>query len=153
MKKVNAYNRGAAETPSRWMIVDDSEEILSLMRDIIARFSDVEIKCFSSPQNALAAVQAEPEAFEFVITDLEMPGMSGLELSSRLRAFSPSLKILLATGSEILSNEEAMQKGFCGLLRKQFPFAALQQALAPASLKYLKQFSGLNDGLRLVHVN
>jgi len=135
MKNVNADNRGAAETPSRWMIVDDSEEILSLMCDIIARFSDVEIKCFSSPQNALAAFEAEPAAFEFVITDLEMPGMSGLELSSRLRAFSPSLKILLATGSEILSNEEAMQKGFCGLLRKPFPLRGVAASARAGGIK------------------
>jgi CheY-like chemotaxis protein len=120
----------------RWMIVDDNQDILSLVRDIIARFSDVDVECFNSPQAALAVFEAEPDAFEFVITDLEMPDMSGIELCRRLRVFSPSLKILLSTGSEIISDEEAVQKGFCGLLRKPFPFAALQHALEPAVLKF-----------------
>jgi len=120
----------------RWMVVDDNQDILMLIRDIVARFSDVDIECFNSPQDALAAFEAEPEAFDFVITDLEMPGMSGIELSRRLRALSPSLRILLSTGSELLSDEEAAQKGFCGLLRKPFPLAALQNALEPATLKF-----------------
>ena len=118
------------------MVVDDDRDILSLIRDIVARFGNVAVECFSSPQDALAAFEAEPDAFEFVITDLEMPGMSGIELSRHLRALSPSLKILLSTGSEILSDEEAAQKGFCGLLRKPFPLAALQNALEPATLKF-----------------
>jgi CheY-like chemotaxis protein len=132
----NSIIQTEAGSRPRWMIVDDDRDILSLIRDIVARFCNVDIECFNSPQDALAAFEAEPGAFEFVITDLEMPGMSGIELSRHLRALSPSLKILLSTGSEILSDEEAVQKGFCGLLRKPFPLAALQNALEPATLKF-----------------
>ena len=120
----------------RWMVVDDDRDILSLIRDVVARFDDVDVECCNTPQEALAAFESKPGAFEFVITDLEMPDMSGIELCRRLRALSPSLKILLSTGSEILSDEEAVQKGFFGLLRKPFPLAALQNALEPATLKY-----------------
>jgi CheY-like chemotaxis protein len=116
----------------RWMIVDDNQDILSLMRDIIARCVDADIHCFHSPHMALATFVAAPEAFDFVITDLEMPGMSGLELGRQLRKISPSLKVLLATGSEILTDDEAVQKGFCGLLRKPFPLLALRRALEAA---------------------
>jgi CheY-like chemotaxis protein len=116
------------------MIVDDNKDFLSLIRGIIAEFADADVQCFHSPQAALVAFAFAPKAFDFVITDLEMPGMSGLELGARLRKLSPSLKILLATGSEILTAGEAAQKGFCGLLRKPFPFAALQRALAAAGL-------------------
>jgi len=122
----------------RWMIVDDDRDILSLIHDIVARFSDVDVECFNSPRDAVTAFEAKPDAFEFVITDLEMPDMSGIELCHRLRALSPSLKILLSTGSEMLSDEEAVQKGFCGLLHKPFPLAALQHALEPATLKFSK---------------
>jgi CheY-like chemotaxis protein len=71
-----------------------------------------------------------PEEFELVITDFEMPLMSGLELCRRLIAISPAAKILLATGSGIISEEAAGHEGFCGLLHKPFPFEALQRALA-----------------------
>jgi CheY-like chemotaxis protein len=117
------------ENARRWMIVDDNEEILTLMREIAAQFSDAEIACFNSPQAALAAFEAAPENFELVITDFEMPGMNGVELCHRLRVISPTIKILLATGSGLVSEEAATHEGFCGLLHKPFPFAVLQRVL------------------------
>jgi len=122
------------ETPGRprWMIVDDNQDVLAWMRELVGKLVDADIQCFDSPHSALATFAAAPDAVDFVITDLEMPGMSGLELADRLRKLSPSLKVLLATGSEILTNREAAQKGFCGLLRKPFPFPSLRGALAAA---------------------
>ena len=116
------------------MIVDDNEEILSLMREIAARFSDADIVCFNSPQAALAAFEAAPENFELVITDFEMPGMNGVELCHRLLAISPMAKILLATGSGMVTAEAAEGEGFCGLLHKPFPFTSLERALAAAGV-------------------
>src|SRR5271170_5994387 len=127
MKTIFTPTECASRT--RWMIVDDNDEILSLMREITAQFSDTEIVCFNSPQDALAAFEAAPENFELVITDFEMPGMNGVELCRRLRAISPSAKILLATGSGMFSEEAAANEGFCGLLHKPFPFAVLQNIL------------------------
>ena len=133
----NSIIQTEAGSRPRWMVVDDDRDILSLIRDIVARFGNVDVECFNSPQDALAAFEAEPGAFEFVITDLEMPGMTGIELSRHLRALSPSLRILLSTGSEILSDEEAAQKGFCGLLRKPFPLAALLTRLRGFRTEFL----------------
>ena len=78
----------------RWLIVDDNKDILSLMSDIVSRCMDVDIQCFHSPHAALATFAAAPEAVDFVITDLEMPGMSGLELL--LRAVAEALFARLA---------------------------------------------------------
>ncbi len=116
------------------MIVDDNKDILSLMCAIVSRCIDADIQCFHSPHAALATFAAAPEAVDFVVTDLEMPGMSGIELGSRLRKLSPSLKVLLASGSEILTDGEAVQKGFCGLLRKPFLCASLRRALVAAGV-------------------
>jgi CheY-like chemotaxis protein len=118
----------------RWMIVDDNQDFLSLMRAVVEEVAGADVECFQSPHAALAAFAFAPEAVDFVITDLEMPGMSGVELGERLRKLSPSLKILLATGSDILTNEESVQKGFCGLLHKPFLVAALRNALAVAGI-------------------
>jgi CheY-like chemotaxis protein len=114
----------------RWMIVDDNNERLSLVNDIFTRFNDVlDVHVFNSPEDAVSAFAADPDAFEFVLTDLDMPEVSDLELYRRLRAFSPALKILLSTASEIMSHEEAEQKGFCGPMSKPFPLADLRAAL------------------------
>ena len=130
MKSENHSDRSAKTAGPRWMIIDDNEEILSLMREIAAQFTNAEILCFNSPQAAVKAFESVPEEFELVITDFEMPLMSGLELCRRLIAISPAAKILLATGSGIISEEAAEHEGFCGLLHKPFPFEVLQRALA-----------------------
>ncbi len=102
------------------MIVDDNQDVLSMLRDIITSCVNADIQCFHSPHAALATFTSAPEAFDFVITDLEMPSMSGIELGSQLRKLSPAIKVLLATGSGILTTKEARQKGFCGMLHKPF---------------------------------
>lgn len=113
----------------RWMIVDDNKNILSLMRSLIEQFTDVDLHCFYSPHAALATFAAAPEAFDFIITDLEMPGMSGIELGGQLRKLAPALKVLLATGSGIVTEAEAVERGFCGLLPKPFLIESLRRAL------------------------
>jgi CheY-like chemotaxis protein len=134
---------------TRWMIVDDNEDILAMMQALVARLSSSAIECFNSPSAALKAFAATPEKFQLVITDLEMPGMSGIELCRRLHELSPAQKVLLATGSEILTDEQAAQNGFCGLLHKPFLFASLQRALAAAGVLEMaaennsKQFAAL----------
>lgn len=118
----------------RWMIVDDNMDVLSLLRAVITRFIDADIQCFHSPHAALATFAASPEAFDVVITDLEMPGMSGIELAGRLRQSSPAIKVLLSTGSGILTEDEAVRKGFCGLLRKPFQLVSLRRRLEASGL-------------------
>lgn len=141
-------------SPPHWMIVDDHEERLALIRAVAVHFTGmVDIQCFDAPQDAVAACEAEPEKYEFIVTDLEMPGLHDHELRRRLRAFSPLLKVLYSIVGEIFSDEEAAQKGFCEMPRKSFPFAMLQPVLEPATLRYYQEFSGLDCGLRLVCAN
>jgi CheY-like chemotaxis protein len=119
---------------ARWMIVDDNQEILALMCAIVGRLSDAVIESFNSPQAALAAFTAAPDKFQFVITDLEMPGMNGIELCRRLVEIAPKLKVLLATGSGFVSDDAATDMGFCGLLHKPFPLSALRKVLDSAGV-------------------
>jgi CheY-like chemotaxis protein len=124
---------GSASRP-RGMIVDDNQDVLLLMRDIIEQCVEADIQYFHSPHMALATFTSAPEAFDFVITDLEMPGMSGLELGGELRKLSPALKVLLLTGSQILTRGEAVQKGFCGLLHKPFRIESLENMLTSGGI-------------------
>jgi DNA-binding NtrC family response regulator len=147
----NTMTETKADTRPRWMIVDDREEILLLVREIRERFrQSVDIQCFDSPENACLAFEAGPQAFEFVITDLEMPEPCSLALCRRLRPFSPLLYIFLSLEGEILSDDEAKQKGFCNPSHRPLPFGALQEALEPAILKYLPGSACPSGGLTLV---
>ena len=116
------------------MIVDDDAGVLMLFSAFIAQLTNAEIGCFSSAHEAEAAFAEAPEKYQFVITDLEMPTMDGIQLCRRLRKISPRVKVLLSTGSRLLTNAEAVQNGFCGLLQKPFRVPAMKSVLAAAGI-------------------
>jgi CheY-like chemotaxis protein len=138
MKNEMALNQIWPAAPNRartrWMVVDDNDGVLELVACIITAISGDRVSCFRSGAEALEAFAAAPERFQFVITDLEMPGMSGIELCRKLVALSPRLKSLLVTGSGIITREEARRFGFCDLLSKPFAPSALRQVLRAAGV-------------------
>jgi CheY-like chemotaxis protein len=143
--KSETANLAGQSSRARWMVVDDNDGILSLMRAVLAQLCDAPIEYFHDAPSALAAFRAAPDRFQFVITDLEMPGMNGIELCHELHALAPALKIVLSTGSRAITPAEAKRDGFCALLDKPFPFAALRSTLeavgmiAPEAKRTLKE--------------
>jgi CheY-like chemotaxis protein len=113
----------------RWMVVDDNEIFLEFAASTLERMTGGGIVRFSSSIDALGAFAAMPEQFPLVITDLEMPEMNGVELCRRIRALSRDANVLLMTGSTSISNEQALEWGFCGLLPKPFSTADLNRAV------------------------
>ena len=120
---------------TRWMIVDDDEQILLLLAAVLKHMTNAEVECYSSPAAALTAFHATPGKYELVITDFDMPEMDGVELCRRMRAIAPDQEIFLATGSGFFTAEAAYQAGFAALLNKPFPVLALHAALAGAGLE------------------
>ena len=76
---------------------------------------------------------ADPQAFDVVVTDFNMPEMSGLELASALRQLRPDLPVVLSSGlmSEAL-REQARQVGVRVLLKKENSVDELADAVARA---------------------
>ena len=86
-----------------------------------------------SAQEALALVQAEPDRFDIVFTDVVMPGMSGLELAEALRSRFPDLPVVLTSGySHILAAEGS--HGF-DLLQKPYTADGLARVLRNAKAR------------------
>ena len=117
------------ETGARWMVVDDDTDVLDTVTQLLAAVSGAEISGFASPWQALDALATEPNGFDLVITDLEMPSMNGISFRRHVQAIAPSAKILLATGSGLFTDESARENGFCGLLNKPFSICALKRTL------------------------
>lgn len=117
-----------------WMLVDDDALNLTLLAKLLQGCCEAEIECFDDGRAALAAFSSAPDTFDFIVTDLDMPGMDGLELCRRMLAVSPHVRILLATASGELTAEDAVRAGFCGLLHKPFLVGALlRAAVAPGA--------------------
>lgn len=77
-----------------------------------------------------AVAVAESEQPDIVLLDLLMPGMSGIDVLAKIRAVSPSSKVVLLTGSE--SEEDlvaAIRGGARGYILKDMPFDELIAAI------------------------
>jgi CheY-like chemotaxis protein len=73
----------------------------------------------TSSIEALEAFRASSDKFDMVITDMQMPNMSGDKLAVELTKIRPDIPILLCTGfSETMSEEKAASLGIKGFLLK-----------------------------------
>lgn len=113
----------------RWMVVDDNVDLLELAREILLMTSDCEVTCFHNSEQALCTFRLFPHAFDCVLTDLDMPALSGVDLCERIHAVMPELPMILATGSAYISENEAHTCGFLTLLQKPYRLADLQNAI------------------------
>ena len=113
----------------RWMLVDDDQAVLAVMGEVLAAISNAEVVCFNSPYQAIQAFREDPCGYDLVISDFDMPGLDGLEMCHVLRAITPDLKTILATGNSQITAEYASAEGFNALLHKPFTVSALQATL------------------------
>jgi len=104
----------------RILFVDD-EPALARVAEIVLRRLNYVVTACTKPAEALAQFRAHPENFDAVITDLTMPGTTGLELARQLLEIRPNVPILLVTGfSGTLTHEMVQQRGIRDLLLKPF---------------------------------
>ena len=81
----------------RILLVDDEADIVGATQ-IILEQAGYAVSPFTDSREALAAFRGAPDTFDLVITDLTMPGVTGLELAQELLEIRPRLPILLCTG-------------------------------------------------------
>ncbi len=96
----------------RWFVVDDESMILSLVEQVLRRFSSADVRACADPCDALDRMTAAPADIELLVTDLNMPGMSGIELARRIRTLAPRAKILLTTGSALAMPDERTLRSY-----------------------------------------
>ncbi len=100
---------------ARIVVVDDDRFHRELARGALEALADVEI-C-ANAREALAALEREPA--ELVLSDLEMPGPSGLRLLQQVRREHPGTELVLLTGhASVESAVEALRMGAADYLRK-----------------------------------
>jgi len=79
------------------LYVDDDESIVFLITRLLER-QGYRVSGYTDAQAALAAVRAQPDAFDLAVTDYNMPVMSGLELARALKQIRPDLPLAMASG-------------------------------------------------------
>lgn len=114
--------RGRGE---RILFVDDEEPLVIMGKGALERLG-YRTTALASPIEALAVFRSRPMEFDLVITDLNMPGLSGTELARQLRAVRPDIQLVLTTGySSGITEEVITELGFCELLPKPYDLRTL----------------------------
>jgi signal transduction histidine kinase/ActR/RegA family two-component response regulator len=117
----------------RVLVVDDEPAVLAATTRLLMRL-DWDVEGCLDPVEALSRLGSEVITVDCLLTDLSMPGMSGLELARTVHAMQPSLPIILTTGYlEHSDMALAADMGIVRVLPKPFSSKQLQQALAEVS--------------------
>jgi CheY-like chemotaxis protein len=82
-------------TPLRILYVEDNPLVREVTCELMAQPTR-EILATSSAEEALQAFK--PDAFDVVVTDISLPGMSGLDMARHILRTAPSMAIIIATG-------------------------------------------------------
>lgn len=110
------------------LIVDDERAIKFALQQILLGEGH-EVETASSGEEGLLKAQETP--FDLVITDLRMPGISGLEMIRKLKQEQPGLKTIVCSAyGSMESVVEAMRLGVNDFIVKPFNKAAMKEAVS-----------------------
>jgi DNA-binding NtrC family response regulator len=100
------------------LVVDDE----STTQDTLGVFLETEgyrVATVSSGEEALTRIKEQ--AFDVIVAEVVMPGVSGLDVLERSRALNPGAAVILMTGHATVETAvEALRKGACDYLQKPF---------------------------------
>lgn len=82
---------------ARVMLIDDESSLVVLGKRML-EYLGYQVTGFTNPSEAVEAFRQTPSQFAAVITDLNMPGMSGFQTAAKLQEISPPIPILLCSG-------------------------------------------------------
>lgn len=107
--------------PKVVLVVDDEPSILELTSDMLADLG-YEVLSADSGANALLRLAEDPR-IGLLLTDVQMPGMSGYQLAEKVRERWPDLRIVVMSGTDLAG------KGY-SVVRKPFSQPQLERIVA-----------------------
>jgi two-component system, cell cycle sensor histidine kinase and response regulator CckA len=87
----------SSQVPHHILYLDDDDTLVFLVRRLLER-RGYRVTAFTSQTQAIDAVRADPDGFQLLLTDFNMPGMSGLEVAKAALAINPLLPVAVASG-------------------------------------------------------
>ena len=111
------------------LVVDDDEVI----RETLCELLSLEYSCQTADTAEDALAKLEAQSFDVVLTDISMPGLSGMELLSRVLQLYPGTAVIMVSG---LSDQEQAQSlislGAFDYLLKPFRLEVVEESVKRA---------------------
>ncbi|MEH2552235.1 CheY-like chemotaxis protein [Bradyrhizobium sp. AZCC 2262] len=116
------------------LVVDDEPDVEALFRQQFRRdikFGRFTMEFAMSAQAALArAASVADPPLVLILSDINMPGMSGLEMLPKVRAERPDVPVIMITAyGDTETRRKAVEQGAVALLTKPIDFAVLRHEI------------------------
>ncbi|XOV88268.1 MAG: EAL domain-containing protein [Pseudomonadota bacterium] len=129
----NNIEAGLVSGIKRVLIVDDDKDVARMVARILTRGNEFEATVVAEPGIGLA--RACQQQFDVIVSDIQMPGMTGLELIRGIRSVDLDTPIILLTGTpSIETAQEAIALGAFRYLTKPFNPTELMDVARKAAL-------------------
>ena len=115
------------------LVVDDEPDVEALFRQQFRR--DLRAQRFvmdfaSSAPDTLARVSSTIGQLILILSDINMPGMSGLEMLPKVKAARPNVPVIMITAyGDDATKKKAAELGAAGLLTKPIDFGLLREEI------------------------
>ena len=116
------------------LVVDDEPDVEALFRQQFRR--DLKSGRFtmefapSAPAALARAAEVRDPSLILILSDINMPGMSGLEMLPKVRAERPDVPVIMITAyGDAETRRKAIERGAVGLLTKPIDFALLRHEI------------------------
>ena len=141
---LNFYVQRKYPMKASLLIVDDEQDMLKLLKRSLEPELVCRVQTASSGEKALQMLTTN--AFDLVLADIKMPGMTGLELLDAIKKDTPDLTVVMMTAfGHIQMAVEAMKRGAYDFITKPFDLDALVLRLEKA----LERSRLLRENMRL----
>ena len=116
------------------LVVDDEPDVETLFRQQFRRelrAGRFQMEFASSGPDALKrAAEVRDPSLILILSDINMPGMSGLDMLPKVRAAHPDVPVIMITAyGDAETRRRAIERGAVGLLTKPIDFALLRQEI------------------------
>ena len=114
------------------LVVDDQKDVLDVLTAMLEA-AGAEVAPSTEPADILAAIEGDPAVWDLVVTDFDMPGMTGAELATAVHDLAPGMPVILVTALAGIAGRAGT--GFDSVLPKPVARAALVMAAETAILR------------------
>lgn len=119
-----------AQNGASILVVDDEQIVLNLVEDTLTDEGYV-VTTTSSPGEAIKL--ASQQSFDFILTDIRMPEMNGIDLVKEIHRITPAIGVIFMTGYANLDTaKQAIKEGAYDYIMKPFELAEIRQAITRA---------------------
>tara|TARA_R110000737_G_scaffold353106_1_gene402363 strand:+ start:1573 stop:3318 length:1746 start_codon:yes stop_codon:yes gene_type:complete len=112
----------------RILLLDDDKSVLTLVKRRLSGLG-YQVTAFSDCNKALASYRDEPEKFDLVVSDLNMPQMTGIQFANKLQAISTEQPVIIITATPELVKSEQELAIINDVISKPIAFSELHTAI------------------------